>query len=1172
MSQPSIVDPSQDSIHLSSTLATTFLGCRASAAWTLEARRGQRPFLDGGEDPHGDLIVRKGQAHEAACAAFLHAQHGPPVTIPHGHHRARSEATLAAMDRGVPLIHRGTLASDLWLGHAGFLVRVEEPCPSWAWSYEPWDAKLARHARPEHLFQLAIHGDLLAGPQGRPAQRGVLMLATGAEGPDHRAVPFALDEVRYYVRRAAGRLEAFAAELPGNLTPDPCGHCDACAWLPACEVRWDEADHLCRVADLTKRQTARLQAAGVSTLAMLAALDTSVPGISAGTLARLTQQARLQIASAASGEGMYERLTSAPGLGFDRLPQPDPGDLFFDFEGDPMHPGGLEYLCGVLWRAGQGDGEGEPVPGHPDLRFVAFWAHDRAEERIAFAALMDFLSRRLGASPLAHLYHYAPYEKTALRRLASLHGTREAAVDDLLRQGRMVDLYRVVREGLRIGERGYSIKKLERFYMPARTTQVTSGGASTVVWDLYQRSRDPRLRDEIRDYNRDDCLSTLLLRDWLEALVGLDRPRVAAPMPAPSVPESDRERSARQVREARVLSQAALVARLIDEPAHPDAGARRLAADLVGFHDREAKPSWWAFFDRQERDADEHVEDDECLGACVAAGPDWIGQERGSLTFRFDYPAQETKLRVGDTVYVAATGESAGAIVTLDEGARRVTLKRGKARGPLPDALSLMPGGPIDSAVLRDAIHDVGTDLAGEGNAFPHIRALLRRDPPRFTGRAPGAPVIALEDQADPGRLLQAAIRAVGALDRSWLVIQGPPGAGKTYTISHLIAALVAAGRMVGIASNSHKAIDNVLHAVETRLHEQGAPLQVAGQKKDGGGDRFEGRGYVESVDRNDALDPDIPVLGGTAWVFARPELRASRDVLFVDEAGQVSLANLVAMAAGAKAVVLVGDQMQLAQPIQGTHPGDSGVSALDHLLQGQAVVPAAHGIFLSRTWRMHPALCAFVSAAIYEGRLEAEAGCARQRLVLGADAHPALKPAGLAFQAVAHAGCRQRSEEEARATREILESLLGQEVVDRHGRQRAMTLDDVLVVAPYNLQVNLLRDRLPNGARVGTVDKFQGQETEVVIVSMTTSGAEEMPRDAAFLLSRNRLNVAISRARCLAVLVASPGLLDLVAGSVEEMRLANLFCWAESYSADRKIDALPPFAEDTTKSSVEAA
>ena len=300
----------------------------------------------------------------------------------------------------------------------------------------------------------------------------------------------------------------------------------------------------------------------------------------------------------------------------------------------------------------------------------------------------------------------------------------------------------------------------------------------------------------------------------------------------------------------------------------------------------------------------------------------------------------------------------------------------------------------------------------------------------------------------------------------------------------------------------------------------------------------------------NGDIDLALPIIGGTAWLFARDELRGSRDVLFVDEAGQVSLGNLVAMATAAKSVVLIGDQMQLAQPIQGAHPRDSGRSALDYLLEDRAVVPPDRGIFLSRTWRMHPDLCRFVSDAVYDSALHSEAGCANQRLVLRPGAHRALKPAGLSFVPVVHEGCRQKSEEEAHETRAILDSLLDQRVVDRKGRERKIGLDDVVVVAPYNMQVNLLRSVLPEGARVGTVDRFQGQEAEAVIVSMATSGQDDMPRDAAFLLSRNRFNVAISRARCLAVLVASPGLLDLVAKSVDEMKLANLFCWAADYAS----------------------
>ena len=274
---------------------------------------------------------------------------------------------------------------------------------------------------------------------------------------------------------------------------------------------------------------------------MLADLDgVRIAGIAPETLARLVQQARLQKESAAAGAGVYEILRPRDGVRLRSSPLPDPHDLFFDFEGDPMHPGGLEYLCGVLWRAPSGEAEGEPVPGRPELRFRAFWAHDRVQEKGAFAELMAFLTRRLARAPDAHLYHYAPYEKTALRRLASMHATAEEAVDRLLRENRTVDLYRVVREGVRVGEESYSIKSLERFYMPARTTEVASGGDSLVIYDLYRETGESSLLDAIRDYNRDDCLSTLLLRDWL-----IDRAREAGrwpPAPSPRGPSRLRSR------------------------------------------------------------------------------------------------------------------------------------------------------------------------------------------------------------------------------------------------------------------------------------------------------------------------------------------------------------------------------------------------------------------------------------------------------------------------------------------------------------------------------------------------------------------------------------------------------------------------------------------------------
>jgi predicted RecB family nuclease len=1137
--------------RLSPTLAGAFLGCRASAAWTFEARRGLRDPAERAEDAQAALIVRKGHEHERLCLNALKDRCGDLVEIPSGALDARFAATVEAMERGAPLIYQAALTAGSWLGYADFLLRVDDSSPRWAWSYEPWDAKLARSARPEHLLQITLYGDLLTTVQGRAAERGSLMLGTGEPETPYRIESFRLHDVRYYVRRAARRLEAFAADLPTDLMPEPCAYCCKCDWSVACEERWEEADHICRVADITKKQARRLAEAGVSTLSMLASLDgVRIGGIAPETLARLAQQARLQKRSAITGAGAHEIIAHQPGLGFDRLPPADPGDLFFDFEGDPMHPGGLEYLCGVLWQAEGEDDEGEPVPGRADLRFRAFWAHDRVQERRAFADLMAFLMERLARSPGAHLYHYAPYEKTALRRLASMHATAETAVDQLLRTNRMVDLYRVVREAIRVGEPSYSIKSLERFYMPTRTTAVVSGGDSLVIYDRFRETGEASLLGDLRDYNRDDCLSTLLLRDWLvERATEAGRWPLAESAPTEPLKGQDSAGDRNPNREAIEQAQASLEAALVSDPQAPDAEARQLMADLVGFHRREAKPAWWAYFDRQERSAEELQEDDECLGGCVADGENWIAKDKRSFTFRYRYPEQETKRRAGEAVFVAGTGEPAGTILSLDETSRTVTLKRGTAKGELPRELCLIPGGPRNTDALRDAVWTVARDMVNGGQQFPHIISVLRRDPPRLAGRPSGTPVIEQADQDDPSLLLEAAKRAVHALDHSWLVIQGPPGAGKTYTTSQLIVSLIRAGKTVGVASNSHKAIDNVLHAVEDRLAECGEPIRQLGQKKDGEGEGYESRGFIESVADNADIDPTAPIIGGTAWAFARPELMASRDVLFIDEAGQVSLGNLVAMATSAKSIVLVGDQMQLAHPIQGAHPRDSGRSALDHLLEGHAVVPPQRGIFLSKTWRMHPDLCSFISAALYESKLESEAGCSVQRLILREGAHPALKATGLAFYPVDHAGCRQRSEEEAQTVSEILASLLGQSVVGRDGGERSITLDDVLVVAPYNMQVNLLRSRLSDGARVGTVDKFQGQEAEVVIISMATSGAEDMPRDASFLLSRNRLNVAASRARCLSVLVASPGLLDLVADSVEEMRLANLFCWAADFS-----------------------
>jgi uncharacterized protein len=307
----------------------------------------------------------------------------------------------------------------------------------------------------------------------------------------------------------------------------------------------------------------------------------------------------------------------------------------------------------------------------------------------------------------------------------------------------------------------------------------------------------------------------------------------------------------------------------------------------------------------------------------------------------------------------------------------------------------------------------------------------------------------------------------------------------------------------------------------------------------------------ITNVFENDEVDTSYDLIAGTAWLFAREELDEALDYLFIDEGGQVSLGNLVAMGLAARNLVLVGDQMQLAQPIQGTHPGRTGLSALEFLLEDHATVPPERGIFLDVTRRMHPDVCRFISEAVYGGRLHSHASTEAQRLVLRAGADSAVKTSGLSFVPVSHQDCRQKSEQEARRVAEIYTSLLKQRWINQDGKERTLGIDDIIIVSPYNIQVNHLQSVLPSGARVGTVDKFQGQEAAVVVVSMTTSSAEDCPRGMEFLFSRNRLNVAISRARALAIVVVSPLLLEASCKTVEQMKLVNTFCFAKHY-ADR--------------------
>jgi uncharacterized protein len=1077
-----------------------------------------------------DLVARKGDEFERDYVESLRTAGRRVVAINSEPGlegtRQGAEQTREAMLHGAEVIYQAVLFDGArWRGHADFLERVETPSELGDWRYEVADTKLARRVKPYFLLQLCFYSELLTEAQGAAPEWMHVVLGTRTRES------LRVSEFAAYYRRVKARFEEVLEAGRGGTYPDPVDHCGLCRWEGVCDARREADDHLSLVANMRRVQRVRLNEADIATVAQLGAATPAQrpPRIGAHTFEALREQARLQLEQRATGEARYELLEPEEGRGFARLPEPSEDDLFFDMEGDPFFEGGLEYLFGVTSIE-----EGEP-------HFRAFWATSRAEEKRAFEDFIDFVMERLSRFPDLHVYHYAPYEPTALKRLMGLHGTREDEIDHLLRNETLVDLYAVVRQGLRISQPSYSLKKVEAFYMEERDTDVAEGGDSIVAFEEFLETGDRSLLEQIERYNDDDCRSTWLLRDWLlerrgEAIESLGRDLPWKPAPEPWEPDPEEAAELDQLR-------GALIADAAEEPAERDGDehARWLLGQLLDYHRREAKPEWWAYFERLDADEEQLVEiDTEALGGLTDAGvpPQPVPPPARSEIHTLRFPPQDHKVSPGN--YVDPATAKGVAVVSVDNVAGLVEVRRATSRADEPLPRALIPGTPYDTREQRAALRRLASDVLDRGldagGHYAALRAMIRRDMPRSAAHPAGEVL-----QHGAFDLDQAKELAAG-LEDSTLFIQGPPGSGKTFTGAHLVCHLLSNGARVGVASGSHAAIHNLLGEVERFA---GDNPGWRGLKKQSGPPESHFISAREqplienSGDIAEFAGGDHRLIAGTAWLFAREELDSTLDYLFVDEAGQISLADALAIGTSARNLVLLGDPLQLAQVSQAVHPPGAGASVLGHLLGEYATIPSDRGLFIDQTRRMHPDVCRFVSKAVYEDRLESFAGCERQ----GIDSPGDLTGTGVRYVPVEHEGNARESIEEAREIARRVDDLLGAQYTTEDGTVRPLRADDIMVVAPYNAQVRCLREHLLDGVRVGTVDKFQGQEAAVAFFSMATSSGAELPRNLEFLFSRNRLNVAVSRARCLAVLVCSPELLHVRCRTAEQMRLVNALC-----------------------------
>jgi len=1104
-------------LGLAATDLANHIACGHLTTLSLKVARGELATFTN-FDPFLKILAERGREHEDAYGAHLVDQGLSLASA------ADVASPLDLMANGIQVITQARFERGAWRGRADFLVRVERPCKHWPWSYEVIDTKLASETRAGSVLQLCVYSELLAEVQGLAPDAMHIV----KPGPGFPRESFRFDEYAAIYRAIKGDLER-RIETTVATYPEPVPHCDSCNWRGRCDDERRADDHLSLVANLGRLQRRELVDLGINTLTALAKAPVPWPHKpergQRTTYERLAHQARLQLAARSLEVPPFELLPLEPERGLARLPIPTPGDVFLDLEGDPfVDEAGREYLFG--WAL-------------PDGGYEAVWALDDACERAGFEKLIDTLMARWATEPGMHVYHYAPYETTALKRLAGRYGTRAEELDRLLRGRRFVDLHSVTRQALRAGVESYSIKCLEPMVGYTREIDLDRAGASHRALKLaLQRGLasaiEPAWASDVELYNRDDCVAARVLRDWLEARraeviaggASIARPLLHDGSPDPEGVET--------------RSEAAKVAArlLVDLPADrtaraPDQQARWLLGHLMEWYSREHKVAWWDFFRLAELGDEERL--DEARAIAGLEHLETIPNKKIPID-RFRFPEQEVLLRSGDEVHVNAE-LALGTIVGIDLSARTVDVKKtGKTIDLRPTSLfakTIVRPRPKDEALVR-----IGTQIADQGWA-PAAEASVARDlmlklRPRQLG-APGASLRHLTEAVDA-----CAVRLALALDGAVLPIQGPPGSGKTETAAKMICALARAGRRVGVTATSHAVIANlVARAVE--LAQGGPPLRAMLRADVPTEAQHAGIEYASNASVAEKKIGELDVLGATAWQWARAGMANSVDVLIIDEAGQMSLADAIAVSGSARSLVLVGDPQQLEQPMQGTHPDDVAVSVLEHVLDGSQTIAPDRGLFLDETHRLHPSICTFTSEQFYERRLRPGADVGKQKIHTKAFDVP-----GLYWLPVEHDGNQIRCAEEAAAVAELVEQCLaaGTGWTRSDGEHRALNPTDVLIVAPYNAHVEEIRNALDARAlgqvRVGTVDKFQGQQAAIAIYSMATSLPEDAPHGLSFLYDRHRLNVATSRARCASILVCSPALLRPDCRTPRHLHLAS--------------------------------
>ena len=1088
-----------------------------------------------------EMIQENGRKHELNCWKNLQKEVSTFIEISQRlSSTERADKTIKAMKDGIEIIFQGGFIFDDFVARPDFLVKTHSPSKLGYFSYEVIDAKLSQSVKADSVLQLMHYSDAIGRVQGMLPTKAFLILG------DNDRKTIKVKDCFFYYKNLMKRFISYIQNL-NDLKPVhlPCSHCDLCHWRNFCSKRWIEKDDLAQVARITRDQIVKLNKKNLLTMEELSnsSRDLRLGEFNYATYLRLQQQASLQIKSKKEGgKPIFELIKSDEDdyrkkmarnqdvFGFGRLPEPNQGDLFFDIEGDPLYEEKLEYLFGIFFISSEKE------------EYKSFWALSLKEEKKTFGEFLNFLSGHLERFPNARIYHYASYEKDALRRLSNKYNIGQRFVDNLLRNGTLVDLYQIVRESIRISEPRYSIKNLEKFYQSEfgkREDSVTNGSDSVVFFEMWKDSGadiNSEILKDIEKYNLQDVRSTYFLRNWLLKIAKTFGVTI-------NQSDSNKKDIAEISEKAKGYAKdlAIITRKLSQEISKFNDGdcLRENLIDLLDFYKRDAKSQWWNYFDRKELSSEERNEREDCIVGLILEKKT---SEKRSNIYHCKFLSQKTSIKTNDKCIDLTSGKSL-ANLSVNHRDRKVQFK---ASSDLQFPIDIGLSGPVQSDVLSESIFRFGRDI----NTYRALSQLMRRHSPTINNDG---------NEKDLSRYKSPKLLAdlITRMDHSLIFIQGPPGTGKTFLMSRVAVILLSMGFKIGVTSNSHKAILNILYRIESFAKEQQVFFRGAKKSsKENTSQHFSNKETTESLIEDlfkvdDLINGDYQLLAGTAWFFANEKLDQTIDYLIVEEAGQMALATAIAAGTSAKSLILLGDQNQLEQPVQGVHPNNAGLSVVNYYLTEtknsddiHTVVPSDKGIFLNKTYRLHPSICDFVSEAFYESKLVPSVSNLESEIIWSKNNGLNLKRNGIQLLLTSHNSCSKSSEVEAKKVCEIFETLLDGSFYKSKEGKKKIDCDDILVVAPYNMQVELLKSLLPEGSKVGTIDKFQGQEARVVLVSMTTSSAEEIGKDVAFLFSKNRLNVAITRAKTLVVVLFNDKLLEFPCKTQEQVHLVNTFCW----------------------------